>query len=113
MSDMKDAQLGTPDNNGIGGTQVDPILGGVVVERQQHVDELGDLHDRLGPLGAVVGIECFDRGQGVVAVLGVVDLGQRSFRTWVRRRRQGGKNIGADVEPAPLLTGGGERRRSR
>ena len=27
------------------------------------------------------------------------------LRTWVRRLRQGGKNIGADVEPAPLLAG--------
>ena len=69
---------------------------------------LGDLRDRLGPLGAVVGLERLDRLQGVVAVLGVVDLGERGFRTWVRRLRQGGKNIGADVEPAPLLAGGGE-----
>jgi len=58
-----------------------PVLGGVVVERQQHVYVLGDLGDRLGPLGAVVGLERLDRLQGVVAVLGVVDLGERSFRT--------------------------------
>jgi hypothetical protein len=74
------------------------MLAGVVVERQQHVDVLGDLRDRLGPLGAVVGLERLDRLQGVVAVLGVVDLGERGFRTWVRRLRQGGKNIGTDVE---------------
>ena len=60
------------------------MLGGVVVERQQHIDVLGDLRDCLGPLGAVVGIECLDRGHGMVAVLGVVDLGERGFRTWVR-----------------------------
>jgi hypothetical protein len=41
----------------------------------------------------------------VVAVLGVVDLGKRGFGTWVRRLRQGGKNIGADMERAPLLSG--------
>jgi hypothetical protein len=29
------------------------VLGGVVVERQQHVEVVGDLGDRLGPLGAV------------------------------------------------------------
>ena len=44
----------------IGGTQVNPVLGGVVVERQQDVDVLGDLGDRLGPLGAIVGGERFD-----------------------------------------------------
>jgi hypothetical protein len=78
------------------------MLGGVVVERQQHVYVLGDLRDRLGPLGAVARTPL-----GLVAVLGVVDLGERGFRT-VRRLRQGGKNIGADVEPAPLLAGVGE-----
>ena len=33
------------------------MLGRVVVEREEHVDALGDLRDRLGPLGAVVGLE--------------------------------------------------------
>src|SRR6476620_11435092 len=68
----------------VGRSQMYPMLRGVVVERQQHIDVLGDLRDCLGPLGAVVGIECLDRGQGMVAVLGVVDLGERGFRTWVR-----------------------------
>ena len=54
---------------------------------------LGDLGDRLGPLGAVVGLERFDRLQGVVLVLGVVDLRERGFRAWVRRLRQGGKHV--------------------
>ena len=49
---------------------------------------LGDLRDRLGPLGAVVGLERFDRLQGVAAVLGVVDLRERGFVAWVRRLRQ-------------------------
>ena len=35
------------------GAQVDPVLGGEVVERQQHVEVVGDLRDGLGPLGAV------------------------------------------------------------
>jgi hypothetical protein len=61
----------------------------------------------LGHL-AVVGLERFDRLQGVAAVLGVVDLRERGFVAWVRRLRQGGNNIGADVEPAPLLSGVGE-----
>ena len=34
------------DSYGIGSSQVDPVLGGVVVERQQHVDVLGDLGER-------------------------------------------------------------------
>jgi hypothetical protein len=58
---------------------VDPVLGGVVVEREEHVDVLGGLRDRFGPLGAVVGLECSDRRQGMVLVLGVVDLGERGF----------------------------------
>src|SRR5450759_2319249 len=37
----------------VGGTQVDPVLGGEVVEREQHVEVLGDLGDRPGPLGSV------------------------------------------------------------
>lgn len=41
-------------------------------------------------------------------VLGVVDLGQRGLGTWMRRLRQGGKDVGGDVEPAPLLDGVGE-----
>jgi hypothetical protein len=63
---------------------------------------LGDLRDDLGPLGAIVGIERFDRPYCVVLILGVVDLRERGFRTWVRRLRQGSKNIRADVERAPL-----------
>src|SRR6266542_5443281 len=38
----------------VGGAQVDPVLGGVGVEGQQHVEVVGDLGGRLGPLGAVV-----------------------------------------------------------
>jgi hypothetical protein len=84
------------------------VLGRVVIERKEHVDVLGDLGNRLGPFGAVVGGECFDRLEGVVAVLGVVDLRECGFRAWVRRLRQGGKNLRADVDPAPLLSDVGE-----
>ena len=55
----------------VGGAQVDPVLGGVVVEREQHVEVVGDLRDGLGPLGAVVGGERLGGGLGVVLVLGV------------------------------------------
>src|SRR6516164_6932604 len=53
VSDIKDTAQRPPDNDRIGGTQVDPVLGREVVERQQHVDVLGDLRNRPGPLGAV------------------------------------------------------------
>jgi hypothetical protein len=44
---------------------VDPVLGRVVVERQQFVLIAGDLRDGLGELGAVGGLELPDRGAGV------------------------------------------------
>jgi hypothetical protein len=80
----------------------------VVVGRQKHVDVFGDLRNRLGPLGAVVGLERFDGLQWVVAVLGVVDLGERGCRAGLCRLREGGKNVRDDVEPAPLLASVGE-----
>src|SRR3982751_265140 len=48
------------DPYGIRGPQMHPVLGGVVVELQQHVEVVGDLRDGLGPLGAVVGGEYRD-----------------------------------------------------
>jgi hypothetical protein len=59
---------------------VDPVLGGEVVERQQHVAVAGDLRDRLEPLRAVAGGERLDGLDRVVLVLGVVDLRERSPR---------------------------------
>jgi hypothetical protein len=56
------------------------VLGGVVVELQQHVEVVGDLRDRFGPLGAVLGHEGAGSGLGVLAVFGVPDLGQRGLR---------------------------------
>ena len=38
------------DPDRVGGAQVDPVLGGVVVEREEHVEVLGDLGGRLGHL---------------------------------------------------------------
>src|SRR5664279_2436479 len=55
------------------------MLGWVVVERQQHVEVLGDLRGRLGPLGAVVGVERLRGLERVVLVLGVVDLASAAF----------------------------------
>jgi hypothetical protein len=94
--------------DGICRAQVDPMLGGVVVEREQNVEVLGDLRRGLGPLGAVVGLERLGGPDGVVLVLGVVDLRQRRLRTRMRRLRQRGEHVGLDVEPTPLLLGVGE-----
>jgi hypothetical protein len=69
----------------VGGAQVDPVLGGVVAERQQHVEVVGDRGGRLGPLGAVVGGEHVGRGLGVILVLGVPDLGERLLRARLGR----------------------------
>jgi hypothetical protein len=77
---------------------VDPVLGGVVVERQQHVEVVADLRDRLGPFGAVEVDERSGGVGGVLAVLGVVDLGQRSLRAGLGRLRQRGEDV-ADFVP--------------
>jgi hypothetical protein len=63
--------LAKVDSTGFGGAQVDRMLGWVVVERQQFVEVIGDLGNRLGGLGAVVGGERVRGGCGVLAVLGV------------------------------------------
>jgi len=55
---------------------MDPMLGREVVERQQRLDVVDDLGDRLGPLGAELVSEGVHGPQGVVAVFGVADLRQ-------------------------------------
>jgi len=57
-----------------------PVLGGEVVEREQFVEIVGDLRDSLAELGPVSQLERRDAAAGVVAVLGVPDLGQGPFR---------------------------------
>ena len=97
------------DSDWCGGTPVDPMLGRVVVERQQHIDVLGDLRDRLRPTGAVVSLERFHRLQGVVA------CPRRCRSPRARRSRLGAQTSAgrqerrADMEPAPLLAGVVER----
>jgi hypothetical protein len=67
------------------------MLGGILVELQQHIGVVDDLGDRLGVLGAVVDLERLDRHLSMVDVFGVVDLPQRRERTRARRLRQRGK----------------------
>src|SRR5664280_1120346 len=45
------------DSMGVRGSQMDPMVGRVVVELQQHVQLAGDLLHGLGKLGAVVVLE--------------------------------------------------------
>jgi hypothetical protein len=78
---------------------MDPVLGGEVVERQEHVEVVGDLGDRLGPLGAVVGLERLGGLDGVVAVRGVVDLRECLLRCWVRGLGQRGQDVADLVKP--------------
>ena len=58
----------------VGRAQVNPVLGRELVERQELLDVVGDLRDRLGELRAVGGGERLDRVEGVVAVLSAPDL---------------------------------------
>ena len=56
--------------------QVDPVLGRVVVEGQEHVEVVADLGGCFGPLDAVLGREILRRRGGVVFIFSVPDLGQ-------------------------------------
>ncbi len=58
----------------VGGAQVDPVFGRVVVEREQDVEVVGDLRGGLGPLRCVEVLERLGGLEGVVAVLGAPDL---------------------------------------
>ena len=61
------------------------MLGRVVVEREQLVDVVGDLGDRLGELRAVGRLELLHGVQRVRLAFGVPDLGERFLRPWMRR----------------------------
>jgi hypothetical protein len=77
---------------------VDPVLGGVVVEAEEHVEVVGDLGGCLGPLDAVVGGEPLRRGSGVGLVFGVPDLGQRGLRARLGRLGKRVEDVG-DLVP--------------
>ena len=63
----------------IRGPQVNPVLGGVVVERQQPLEIVGDLRDGLAELRSVGGFERAHGIEGVLLVLGVPDLASAFF----------------------------------
>ena len=53
---------------------MDPVLGGVFVELQQHVGVVDDLGDSFGVLGAVGDLEGLDGDLSLIDVLGVIDV---------------------------------------
>jgi hypothetical protein len=71
----------------IRGPQVNPVLGGVVVERQQPLEIVGDLRNGLAELRSVGCFEAAHGIEGVLLVLGVPDLGQGLLRPRMRRLR--------------------------
>jgi len=76
---------------------MNPVLGGVVVEREPLVQIVGDFGDRLGKFPAIGGLEPLYRVDGVRFILGVPDLSERFLRAQVRRIRQRGGQINGDV----------------
>lgn len=70
--------------NRVGRAQVDPVFGREIVEREQLVHVVGALFGGFGPLRAVGLLERLHRLEGVVAVLGVVDLPHRLLRARLR-----------------------------
>ena len=95
----------------VGRAQVHPVLGGIVVEREQLFSVIGDLRGGLRELRAVGGAECPDRGEGVLLVFGAPDLGQGLPRARVRGFRQRGENIRRFVKPAALFLAWGNTSR--
>ena len=64
-----------------------------------------DLVGGLGPLGPELGVEPLRRRHGVVAVLGVADLGQHLLGGRLHRLGQGVEDVGDLVHPVALLAG--------
>ena len=83
----------------VGGAQMHPVLGRVVVEGEQFVEIVGDLRDGLGELGAVAELERGDGAAGMVAVLGVPDLRESLLGAGVGGLGQRREDIGDLVKP--------------
>ena len=80
---------------------MDPVFGRKVVEREEHVDVVGDLRSRFGPLGPVGGFERLHTLQCVVFVLGLPNLRERGLRTRLSRCGQAVENIRRFVKLMP------------
>jgi hypothetical protein len=57
---VRDLTVAKVDSMGFVVLRWDPVLGGVLVELQEHVGVLDNLGDRLGVFGTVVDLERFD-----------------------------------------------------
>ena len=87
----------------VGRAQVLPVLGGEVVEGEQHVAILGQALDRLVVLRAVDFRESIERGLGVLPGLGHPDVLKRPLGFGLQALRQPVEDIGGLVHPAALL----------
>ena len=83
------------------GPQMDPVLGRVVIEREEHINVVGDLRRRFGPLGPIGDLERLHTLECVVFVLGLPDLGQRGPRARLGRFGQAVENVRRFVKLMP------------
>ena len=87
---------------------MDPVLGRIVVEAEEHLEVVAQLVGGLRPLRAELGVEGFRRVSGVLTIFGLADLGQHLLCERLDRLRQGVEDIGTLVHPTLLLFGLGE-----
>ena len=87
---------------------MDPVLGGEVVEGEQHVEVVSDLGRGLRPLRPELVVEGLGGVSRMIAVLGVADLAQHLSRERLDRLRQRIKDVRRFVHPTPLLFGFGK-----
>ncbi len=80
-----------------------PVLGGEVVEGEQHVAILGQALDRLVVFRAVGFRERIEGGLGVLPGLGHPDVLKRSLGFALQTLRQSVEDVGCLVHPAALL----------
>src|ERR1700704_3110553 len=87
----------------VGRSQVLPVLGGKVVEGEQHVAILGQTFDRLVVLRTVDFRESIEGDRGVVPGLGHPDVLERPLGFALQTLRQFVEDVGSLVHPAALL----------
>ena len=79
-----------------------PVLGRVVVEREQLLQVTGDLRGCLRELRPVGSLERPGGGQGVRLILGAPDLGQGLLRARMRGLRQRSQDVCRFVKLMPI-----------
>jgi hypothetical protein len=87
--------------DGIRRAQMNPVLGGVVIEGEQLVEIVGDLRDRFGKLGPIGRREPAHGVEGMSFVLGIPDLRERLFRPRMRAVGQRPEHVRDLVELMP------------